>query len=322
MVSTSNCPPLVAMSVVTRWRRTFSSSVTHFTVMSGFLAVNSLVNACILIMSPLFTVAMVRVVCAIDGAAPNKVAAPRRAPRTCFTVTSLMALSICPRLAIMFTPGPGIVKDWNRASERTRKGGLGSTGPHTRIGWRKPARDKTERPVSSLRFEDRARRRLVGDQPVEEPPLQRRPDGRNLGTTDRCSDGQGLGRYLRWNAGEAKVCPAFDEAPLLVECPADQFANGAQPHHLKQLFARDETVNMDLRLPIHLPDPDKPQVGLGGDRSHPGDRIYLEHLVALALGRHQKWQRHRIMARLGPVGEPTNGVEEAGRAVGRNVSDQ
>src|ERR1700730_5901907 len=77
------------MSVVTRWRRTFSSSVTHFTVTSGFLAVNSFDNACMRIMSPLFTVAIVRVVCAIEGAEPNRVTAPSRAPRTCFTVTSL-----------------------------------------------------------------------------------------------------------------------------------------------------------------------------------------------------------------------------------------
>src|ERR1700681_2553293 len=90
MVSTSNCPPLVAMSVVTRWRRTFSSSVTHFTVTSGFLAVNSLDSACIRIMSPLFTVAIVSVVCAMEGAEPNRVAAPSRALRTCFTVTSLI----------------------------------------------------------------------------------------------------------------------------------------------------------------------------------------------------------------------------------------
>src|SRR6185369_16398561 len=96
MVSTSNCPPLVAMSVVTRWRRTFSSSVTHLTVMSGFLAVNSLVSACIRIMSPLFTVAMVRVVCATEGAAPNRVAAPRRALRTCFTITSLSDVEHMP----------------------------------------------------------------------------------------------------------------------------------------------------------------------------------------------------------------------------------
>src|ERR1700704_1363541 len=96
MVSTSNWPPLVAISVVTRWRRTFSSSVTHFTVTSGFLAVNSLDNACMRIMSPLFTVAMVSVVCAIEGAEPNSVTAPSRAPRTCFTVTSLFDVEHMP----------------------------------------------------------------------------------------------------------------------------------------------------------------------------------------------------------------------------------
>src|SRR6266404_3081908 len=84
------------MSVVTRWRRTFSSSVTHFTLTSGFLAVKSLVNACMRIMSGLFTVAMVRVVCAIEGAEPNRVAAPSRAPRTCFTVTSLYCVEHMP----------------------------------------------------------------------------------------------------------------------------------------------------------------------------------------------------------------------------------
>src|SRR5260370_641777 len=87
--------------------------------------------------------------------------------------------------------------------------------------------------------------------------LPRRPDGRNLGMTNRRPDGQGLGRYPGGDAGEAEVCPALDEVPLCVECPAGQFANGAQPHHLEQFFARDETVNVDLRLPVHLSDPDK-----------------------------------------------------------------
>src|SRR6202011_1485874 len=96
MVSTSNWPPLVAISVVTRWRRTFSSSVTHFTVTSGFLAVNSFVSACMRIISPLFTVAIVSVVCAIEGAEPNRVTAPSRAPRTCFTVTSLYCVEHMP----------------------------------------------------------------------------------------------------------------------------------------------------------------------------------------------------------------------------------
>ncbi|MGY4435947.1 ABC-type transport system involved in cytochrome bd biosynthesis fused ATPase/permease subunit [Bradyrhizobium sp. F1.13.1] len=89
MVRTSNWPPLVAMSVVTRWRSTFSSSVTHLTDISGFFLVNSPVSPCMRIMSPLFTVAIVRVVSAIAGTANNRQDAPQTAPRTCFTVTSL-----------------------------------------------------------------------------------------------------------------------------------------------------------------------------------------------------------------------------------------
>ncbi|MFT3963166.1 MAG: hypothetical protein QM701_17295 [Propionivibrio sp.] len=50
IVITSNCPPLVAMSVVTRWRSTPSSSVTHFTLMSGFADSKCLVSFCISIM--------------------------------------------------------------------------------------------------------------------------------------------------------------------------------------------------------------------------------------------------------------------------------
>src|SRR5713226_1501879 len=84
------------MSVVTRWRSTFSSSVTHFTAMSGFLAVKSFVSPCILIMSLLFTVAIVSVVCAIEGAQTKRLAAPSRAPRTCFTVTSLDGVEHMP----------------------------------------------------------------------------------------------------------------------------------------------------------------------------------------------------------------------------------
>ena len=54
----SNWPPLVAMSVVTRWRSTDSSIVTHFTVMPGLAASKCLVSFCISIMWPLLTVAM------------------------------------------------------------------------------------------------------------------------------------------------------------------------------------------------------------------------------------------------------------------------
>ena len=52
------------MSVVTFWRSSFSSSVTQFSLMSGLALVKSSVSPCIRIMSPLLTVAMVRVVSA------------------------------------------------------------------------------------------------------------------------------------------------------------------------------------------------------------------------------------------------------------------
>src|SRR5262249_29595525 len=82
MVKMSNCPPLVAMSVVTRWRRTFSSSVTHLRAVPGFLAVKSPVSPCIRIMSPLLTVAIVSVVCASAGSeARNAIAAIAAHPR-------------------------------------------------------------------------------------------------------------------------------------------------------------------------------------------------------------------------------------------------
>src|SRR5260370_17930256 len=164
MVSTSNWPPLVGMAVVTCWRSTFASSVTHFTEMSGFLAVNSLVSPCIRIMSALFTVAMVRVVWAMEGAAPNKVAAPRRALRTCFTVTSLIGvehmLTLCNYVHTEsqgcqgsdshFGTGPAC---WRRCSNRgTRRIGPRATPRR---------RDRLEGPVSSLRLRAVAWRPLL-----------------------------------------------------------------------------------------------------------------------------------------------------------------
>ena len=59
MVMTSYWPPLVAMSVVTRSRSTFSSSVTQLSLMSGLAFVKSSVSFCMRTMSPLLTVAMV-----------------------------------------------------------------------------------------------------------------------------------------------------------------------------------------------------------------------------------------------------------------------
>src|SRR6185295_5231473 len=191
MVRTSNWPPLVAISVVTRWRRTFSSSVTHFTVTSGFFAVNSLDSPCMRIMSPLFTVAIVRVVCAIEGAATNSVAAPRTAPRTCFTLTSLNGVEHLP------TPCKYVHTEFAacQGSDQLSRRRACAVG-HAATTFLRPAHDiGTGRPRGCwwwnrrLLFQDGACRRLVGDQPVDQTALQRRLDRRHLGSADGGSDG-------------------------------------------------------------------------------------------------------------------------------------
>src|SRR5258705_287993 len=206
--------------------------------MSGFLAVNSLVNACMRIMSGLFTVAIVRVVCAMAGAEPNRVTAPSRALRTCLTVTSLrsfFALSICPRIAIMFTPSRGLVKDRNsEAALALQRGRTARQCFASRTAAAAPAGARASN--RSLRLQNGACRRLVGDQPVDQAAFQRSPDGRDLGSTDGRADRQGLGGDPRRNAGDAAVDSALDEAALGVECPTGHFADGAQPHHFQQFL--------------------------------------------------------------------------------------
>src|SRR4030081_2109312 len=186
------------------------------------------------IISPLFTVAMVSVVCAIEGAEPNRVTAPSRAPRTCFTVTSLfLTLSICPRLAIMFTPSLDVVKDY-MGSVHCVAGAKGSSkNGSPRRGFALPARLRRKSRSDLLLLEDGACRRLVGNQPVDQTSLQRRPDRRDLGRADRRSDGQGFGRNPGGNAGETAFCPAIDNVALGVERPARQLADGAEPHHFE-----------------------------------------------------------------------------------------
>ena len=84
----SNCPPLVAMSVVTRWRRTFSSNTTQFSLMP-VAASNFGDSFCMMIMSELLTVAMFNVVSA--DAEPT-VSAPRAANATLAPASKLALL--------------------------------------------------------------------------------------------------------------------------------------------------------------------------------------------------------------------------------------
>lgn len=58
---TSNCPLPVVMSVVARWRSTFSSRITQFSLMSGFAFSKAGDSFFSSIMSGLFSVAIVSV---------------------------------------------------------------------------------------------------------------------------------------------------------------------------------------------------------------------------------------------------------------------
>src|ERR1700761_4306999 len=203
------------MSVVTRWRSTFSSSVTHFTVISGFLAVKSLVSPCIRIMSPLLTVAIVSAVSATEGTETRSAAAPTRAPKTFRTVTSLDAvLSIYPHVGLMFTLCMKVVKR-RRALPLTH-------------ALREPVRnfyDVKKRPAAERSVENGARSRFVGDQPVDQPTGERRLDRRDLGASDHGCDGGCRRWHLRWNAGQALVGAALDQPALGIIGPPRNLAH-------------------------------------------------------------------------------------------------
>jgi hypothetical protein len=62
MKTRSNWPLPVETSVVTRWRKMFSSTMTHSRVMSGFFSANFEESFLSSNMSGLFTAAMVTVV--------------------------------------------------------------------------------------------------------------------------------------------------------------------------------------------------------------------------------------------------------------------
>ena len=74
----SNWPPLVAMSVVTRWRSTFSSSTTQFELVAGGFSSNFGDSFCMMIMSALLTVAMVTSAACASALAPEQGAGERR----------------------------------------------------------------------------------------------------------------------------------------------------------------------------------------------------------------------------------------------------
>src|SRR5882724_10794701 len=89
IVITSNWPPLVAMSVVTRWRSTASSSVTHLSLMSGLACSKFFDCFCISIMWPLLTVAIT------SSVAANTLLVHARPMANARRVLRLIVLSPC-----------------------------------------------------------------------------------------------------------------------------------------------------------------------------------------------------------------------------------
>ena len=89
----SNWPPLVAMSVVTRWRSTFSSSTTQLILLP--VACSHFGDSfCMLIMSALLTVAIVMV------SACAKALAPSSAPVSAATNPALIMSACLPFLSM------------------------------------------------------------------------------------------------------------------------------------------------------------------------------------------------------------------------------
>src|SRR5215470_2316942 len=106
----------------------------------------------------------------------------------------------------MFTPRLGLVKPTIAAWDRPQ---LRRKPPFVRRATRAPG----------LSIEDRPRRRLVGDEAVDQASSQRGADRRNLGLPDRGCDRRRLRRQLRRNAGEPPVGATLDEPPLGVIGP-------------------------------------------------------------------------------------------------------
>src|SRR5207244_1968680 len=92
MVMMSNDPPFVAISVVTFWRSAFSSSTTQSSLIP--VACSNLGDSfCMMIMSELFTVAMVSLVCAWARVVANSDSARATTERSFGTSGLLLELS-------------------------------------------------------------------------------------------------------------------------------------------------------------------------------------------------------------------------------------
>src|SRR5262249_13005638 len=112
---------------------------------------------------------------------------------------------------------------------------------------------------------------LIGNEPVEQSPSERREDGGQLGRPEGRADGQRGRGNLQGNAGHAFVGTTIQDLACRAERPANDLANGPEAHELQQLLTTDETVDMELRAGIDLTNTDEAQVGLLGHGANTAD---------------------------------------------------
>src|SRR5918994_4797998 len=196
MVMTSNWPPPVAMSVVTRWRSTFSSSTTHWSWMSGCASSNWLESSCMMIMSPLLTVAIVTV-SAAAGPAPTSRAPIAAAVRICLRImASLLLIEHLSRRWANAHPGQAPCQARNR-----------SFGHKVLV---LPPRYRGRSEPIGLQLENASCRGLVGDQARHEAPAQGARDRPGLAAAAGDPDREALQRQAVRNRRQPGVAAAVD----------------------------------------------------------------------------------------------------------------
>src|SRR5918996_3909554 len=309
MVMTSNWPPPVAMSVVTRWRSTFSSRTTHWSWMSGCASSNWLESSCMMIMSPLLTVAIVTV-SAAAGPAPT-----RRAPIAA-------AVRICLRISASLLVIGHLSRRW--ANAHSGQAPCQERIAHSAQKFRCCRHVGGRSELIGLQLENASCRGLIGDQARHETPAKRPRDRPGLATAAGDADGEALQRQAVRNCRQSGVAAAFDLASLRIEGPTGNVADRAEADQLVPLRLGDEAVAKegDLGLPVERADPNQGNARAVGERANQLPRPLALEQGPLFHGVGHDGGRHRVAGSADPVGELHDDVEGTGAPVPGRGADE
>ena len=143
-------------------------------------------------------------------------------------------------------------------------------------------------PSAGHRREQRLGGRLVGDQAVDQPPLQRGGDGRELAPALGERDHRRAVAVGDRRAGGALVGAAAQQPAVAVEDPAADLAGGAGGLLGLELARGQEAVDEERRGVVHLADADEGDVGGGGERQRRADQALAVHQRPLLRARRTK----------------------------------